>query len=396
MPNSLPSSRRKRALELILRDGEAQVGVLAAQLGVSTITARRDIAALADEGLVERVHGGARRLEATGAHHGQYMTVGQFETGDSAPTDRAGATSRAPAPQKSMPRIAMVVPSLRYYWPSILRGATQAARELTADLAVQVSTSDAVANGAVVESLASDPSLDALIIAPEMRGCEATSRLMDRLGSLRIPVVIAERDVSGYGPAPYAFDAVRSDHSRGTAAAVRHLVGLGHSRVAMAADPYSPTRPHVEAGFDLSVAAFGLDREYAHQSILDTHGPGAFDEIDALLDRCAHLGTTGIVIHSDVAATLFLQHAERRGWSIPRDLSVVAYDDELSELTRPALTAVGPAKHELGARAVALALQRLRHPHAPIELVQLLPRLTIRETSAAPREGDPPRRAAAG
>lgn len=389
MGSTLPSSRRQRVLEHILHEGEAQASVLAEELGVSPITIRRDITALADNGLVERVHGGARRLEGTALRAEQVMTPGAPRHG-SGSAHRSGGISPPWGAPGSVPRIAMIVPSLRYYWPSILRGATRAARELEVELVVQVSTSGATANLAVVDSLATDPGLDALIIAPEMRGGDSTSQLIDRLSSLSIPVVITERGIEGHGPNPRAFDTVRSDHSRGAASAVRHLVELGHSRLALAADPFSPTRPRVESGFERAVTAFQFDPEHIHQSILDTHGADAFAEIDVLLERCAAQETTGILIHSDVAATLFLQHAERRGWSIPRDLSVIAYDDELSEMTRPALTAVGPAKEELGARAVALALHRLREPESPIEYVQLLPRLTVRETSAAPRRGSPP------
>ncbi|WP_162801564.1 substrate-binding domain-containing protein [Brachybacterium saurashtrense] len=383
MSSTLPSSRRRRVLEHILHAGEAQVSALAGELGVSPITIRRDITALADDGLVERVHGGARRLDSASTGARTASASGPAARAP-APVGAAGVDTSAASPGPR-PRIAMVVPSLRYYWPAILSGASEAARALGVELLVQASTTGASANLAVVDGLAQDPQLDALIMAPEMRGGADTTQLLARLSALQIPVVITEREISGHGPAPHAFDTVRSDHSRGTASAVRHLVELGHTHLALATDPFSPTRPYVEDGFERAVEEFSLDPALVHRSILDTHGADPFAEIDVLLERCADHGTTAIIIHSDVAATLFLQHALRRGRSIPEDLSVVAYDDELSEVTRPALTAVGPAKRELGARAVALALQRLRHPEAPVEHVELLPALRVRETSAAPR-----------
>lgn len=52
--------RRTSIIERIRRDGAAAVGELARDLDVSPATIHRDLRSLADEGLVERVHGGAR------------------------------------------------------------------------------------------------------------------------------------------------------------------------------------------------------------------------------------------------------------------------------------------------------------------------------------------------
>jgi len=52
--------RRARILETIQRDGGASVSELARDHGVSPITVHRDLERLARDGLIERVHGGAR------------------------------------------------------------------------------------------------------------------------------------------------------------------------------------------------------------------------------------------------------------------------------------------------------------------------------------------------
>jgi DeoR/GlpR family transcriptional regulator of sugar metabolism len=58
--------RRAKILERIRRAGGASVADLAREHGVSPITVYRDLERLAEEGLVERVHGGARALQANG------------------------------------------------------------------------------------------------------------------------------------------------------------------------------------------------------------------------------------------------------------------------------------------------------------------------------------------
>jgi DeoR family fructose operon transcriptional repressor len=61
-----PALRRQQILERIQRDGGVSVADLARDLTVSSITVHRDLEQLSREGLVERVHGGARSLPAAG------------------------------------------------------------------------------------------------------------------------------------------------------------------------------------------------------------------------------------------------------------------------------------------------------------------------------------------
>ena len=61
-----PALRRAQILERIQRDGGVSVADLARDHAVSAITVHRDLEQLAREGLVERVHGGARALRGLG------------------------------------------------------------------------------------------------------------------------------------------------------------------------------------------------------------------------------------------------------------------------------------------------------------------------------------------
>ena len=61
-----PALRRAQILERIQRDGGVSVADLARDHAVSSITVHRDLEQLAREGLVERVHGGARAIRGAG------------------------------------------------------------------------------------------------------------------------------------------------------------------------------------------------------------------------------------------------------------------------------------------------------------------------------------------
>lgn len=357
MSTALPDSRRVAILEYVARDGEVRIASLATELGVSLITVRRDLARLAKEGLVEQVRGGARRVSGT-------------------PDAISAETSRS--------TLALVAPSLQYYWPAIVNGAHLAASERGVKLLVQASSPGAEDNLAVLNELAADPSIDALILAPDLQSGPLSDRLVERLHTVQLPVVLVERNLRAFGPVGRHVDSVRTDHAIGAAMALRHLSDLGHERVSMLCDPFSPTRPLIEAGFARAAAEMGFGEGHIRTGTIDTHGSSPFEAIDTFLAECTENGTTGALIHSDEAALLVLLHAQRRGWSVPRDLSLVSYDDELSELAHPALTAVTPPKRTLGERAVLLALQRLNNPGAPVEHVELLPDLSIRASTAAP------------
>ncbi|WP_327249931.1 DeoR/GlpR family DNA-binding transcription regulator [Streptomyces sp. NBC_01320] len=58
--------RRHTALTVVRRDGAVAVSALAAELGVSVETVRRDLRALEERGLVRRTHGGAYPAESAG------------------------------------------------------------------------------------------------------------------------------------------------------------------------------------------------------------------------------------------------------------------------------------------------------------------------------------------
>lgn len=62
----LPATRRRTIIELVSENGGASVNELSAELDVSKATVRRDLKALAEEGLVERSHGGAVPVTSVG------------------------------------------------------------------------------------------------------------------------------------------------------------------------------------------------------------------------------------------------------------------------------------------------------------------------------------------
>ena len=115
-------------------------------------------------------------------------------------------------------------------------------------------------------------------------------------------------------------------------ASVAHLRSLGHTHIGLAVGQqrYQPTQRKIDA-----FLAQGLPRGSAVSTIFSVEGG------QAAAGRLLDTGHTAIVCGSDVMALGVIREARSRGLDVPRDLSVVGYDDSsLMAFTDPALTTV--------------------------------------------------------
>ncbi|KNH16415.1 DeoR faimly transcriptional regulator [Arthrobacter sp. ZBG10] len=353
--------RRERLMEELRAHGAITVRGIAAKLGVSELTIRRDVNILADEGLVSRVHGGATLRS---------------------PLDRSAAAR----PASNSYSIGMVVPSLDYYWPQVISGARAEAEEQNLRILVRGSAYDAADNRRQVQALLDTQNIDGLIVAPDMTG-EHGRELLRWLNTLPIPVVLAERRPPAEVPA-HRLEWVATDHSFGAGMAVRHLWQEGHRQIGCLTDSASPTSPHVVRGWRQALAAMKIPLEGSVHEDSATQGPGGRAEhFDHVLELCRATGTTAMLVHSDTQAVAFVQHCVDRGLQVPGDMAVVGYDDEVAYLAEPAISAVRPPKQYVGKVAVQLMAARLAEGRQrPVHRVGLNPDLILRDSSVgAPR-----------
>ena len=348
--------------ELELR-GSLTSTAFAARLGVTPMTLWRDLVALEQRALLVRVHGGAVSL----------AVAEQQARGD-----RTDVRSR-PRPVAT---IGMIVPTTQYYFPEVIRGASQAAHESNCRLVVGATNYSSAEEFRQAERLIAS-GVDALMITPHDTIAESSplQRLLEGVG---IPVVMVERSVQDELAGRVEW--VRTDHAHGAEVAVRHLAQQGHRAIALAARP-SATVAGLDAGFRRAMAAmdapraFALRRDLEHPQI----GAGAdITDLAAFLDECLAAGVTAAILLGDADAMAFLDLVLERGLRVPEDFAVIAYDDEVAAFATVPLTAVAPPKHELGHAALRLCVDRLKQasgtPHTPVRMA-LLPALVVRESS---------------
>lgn len=198
--------------------------------------------------------------------------------------------------------------------------------------------------------------------------------LLDRLVDLGIPHVLVNRAVPGSGRNVTMAVGAASE------LAVRHLVDLGHTRIAALAGPVDvePSRERLTA-FEHAVARAGLP------SLPAVHA--GFGEVDAIAATDAILagGPTAVFTSSLGQAIGLLRGLHVRGLSVPGDVSVVAYDDfPIAAATIPALTTIAMPLEELGAVAVDELIAQL-DGRAPRDVViPTEPRVVVRESTGPP------------
>jgi len=192
-----------------------------------------------------------------------------------------------------------------------------------------------------------------------------------------VPLVSVTRPVDGV-------DSVYSDDVTGARAATEHLLGLGHRRIAHLAGPIydghtARRQSYEKTMLDAGFAPVTLSAEDFTQEA----GQRAAWELLGLADR-----PTAIFTHNDQLALGAREAAYAMNLSIPRDLSLVGYDDsKTSRLHGIDLTSVDLQAFELGRRAGSVALERLANPDAPTADIRLTPRLVVRNSTAQPGTG---------
>jgi DNA-binding LacI/PurR family transcriptional regulator len=176
-------------------------------------------------------------------------------------------------------------------------------------------------------------------------------------------------------------DIVANDDEHGARLATEHLIGLGHRRIAHIAGQ-GVVGDLRRRSFEAVMREHGL-AETAIVEQGDLTEEGGYRATVRLLS--ARERPTAIFAFNDMAGVGALLAAEELGLRVPRDLSLVGYDNTyLARLRHLWLTTVDNASHDVGRRAAQCLLDRIADPTRPSELVLAAPVLEVRGTTAPP------------
>lgn len=201
-----------------------------------------------------------------------------------------------------------------------------------------------------------------------------------KLKARGIPYVII--DPAG-DPAP-GIPAVGSANWSGGVTATRHLIGLGHRRIAAITGPEDVMCALARLdGYRAAMTSAQLPVRPEWIRFGDFLREGGEREAAELL-RLAER-PTAIFAGNDLQALGVLHAAGAMGISVPHDLSVVGFDDlAAAELASPRLTTVHQPVREMAEQATRLVLQLLDESPPEVTRVELATSLVVRDSTASP------------
>ena len=216
--------------------------------------------------------------------------------------------------------------------------------------------------------------VDALIVSV---ADETRQGLIEELNRFRGPIVLLDREVDGLRGASI----VETDHGSGMEQATRHLLSLGHVRVALVTGPLQ-VRPSVQRlkAFRDVYEACGLA---CPEDLVRPIGfaPGLVGKLMSELLRLPS-PPTAIIVGGNQLLTGVLRSLQRRGLRTGKDIAVVTCDDvPLSELHNPPITVIDRDVEEIGRSAARLALERLDNADVPPRRVVLPTTLVLRDST---------------
>lgn len=166
------------------------------------------------------------------------------------------------------------------------------------------------------------------------------------------------------------------DYRSGIIIAVDHLIGLGHQDIVYLGGPSASSgdRARREAWDEVQ------ERHPYLRVVSLRAGYDMKDGFEAA-PRVLDTGASAVIAFNDLVAFGMLSHFGRVGVSVPRDLSVVGFDDiDLAGYSVPALTTLGIPHHDLGVQAWRQLAGLLSGAQQPAGQ-PLAPRLVVRQST---------------
>jgi DNA-binding LacI/PurR family transcriptional regulator len=217
--------------------------------------------------------------------------------------------------------------------------------------------------------------VDGLIVAASRVGALHLSAL----SRMRIPIVL----VNNQHPSEFVHS-VAIANAQAAREATRHLVALGHRRIAYIGDRFGyQSDTERFAGYRQALAEADLPFEPE----LVVHGNGKPDGAPPAVARLLALAAppTALFCYNDMTALGALRYLRSCGLRVPEDLSLVGFDDLfLAEYTDPPLTTMRQPMWQMG-RAAARMLLDLLEGSATVDNVQMPAELILRQSTAPPR-----------
>ena len=258
------------------------------------------------------------------------------------------------------------------FFPELVKSIEEAAFERGYEVVLSNTNYDAERTSNYVRRL-----IERKVAGVALMTSELDTALIDELAQRQVCVVFLD-----LGSAGECMSNLNVDYEKGIGEAVRHLVALGHRKIAYVGGPshLSSAMKRLEA-FRRELARYSPEAPAIYEGNFQLEG-GRRVARHMRSDRKEL--PTAVVAANDMMALGVMQECRTAGLVIPRDISIVGFDDiAFASLASPPLTTVCLPRRELGRKAVDALMMSIEHPEQQgIEI--RVPTYLIERGSTAP------------
>lgn len=225
-------------------------------------------------------------------------------------------------------------------------------------------------------ALLEQKSVDGIIVGTGIENPEIISQLQSK----SVPLVMIARESS-----QLAVDTVVADDLAGGVLAARHLVSIGHTRLAILSENLKvrSSRERIR-GFKQGLAEADVSLDDADIVICEYKVEEGKRGALELLRRSEERRPTAIFCCNDLLAIGALQAAKEAGIAVPEQLSIVGFDNTiLATVTDPPLTTVAQPMEHMGKLVCNLMIDSLEKKDSVKQRVVLRPELVVRQSTAS-------------
>jgi LacI family transcriptional regulator len=260
------------------------------------------------------------------------------------------------------------------YFSSILAGAAEALDEQDRRIILCPTQHEHEREVSLLDRLMHGTTDGALLVLPE----ETNEELRVLLHHGYRFVVVDPRK-----PVDERIPAVSAANSAGATLATRHLLDLGHRRIAAITGPVGwMASEERRRGYHAALVDAGVMPDAALEVEADFLLAGGREAAARLLELADR--PTAIFAFNDNLAIGAMQAARALGLRVPEDVSIVGFDDTIeAALVTPPLTTVRQPLAEMGRMAVSLLSRLLENQRFEALHVELATRLVVRDSTAA-------------
>jgi len=227
------------------------------------------------------------------------------------------------------------------FFPELVKGFEDVAARHGYDILVSSTNYDSARMAVCVRRM-----LERKVDGVAIMTSEMDDHLIEQLAHRKVPMVFLDT-----GPQGENISNIVVDYGMGINEAVEHLVALGHRRIGFVSGPPGLKSAQVRrTAFLQALDRYAILEDEALLQEGNHKVDGGLEAMQRMLEQTD--APTAVLASNDLTAIGMLSALRRAGLVVPRDISVVGFDDIwLAQFTEPPLTTVRLGQNELAEKA---------------------------------------------